>query len=315
MVKYLIKILKKLSSFPGSILLIPMMISAVINSFFTELVFIGDPVNSLFDGSGVMTLMFIMLFVSGIPLKIKDMKSLLKESMVLIVLRIVIVVLIYTVFTWIVLAGNLFGLYGFTVMIALCSTNPGLFVALIEKYGNPKSLSLFGPLSVLPLPAIPLVIYSLGSTTSFDPFPLIAVFVPFILGILVGNFLPTIKEKFANITPIILLFWGFGIGSKINLHTIFDDIITGLCLVILYYILIMLPLYLLERALLKTDGILAVSSCSIAAVALIIPEMLNIQDVSEHIINASVNQLALGVLLTSFITPFFVFLIKKRHTK
>jgi len=312
MVKILTKPLKKAFSFPGSVLLIPMFLSAIVNSFFASTILIGDPINSLFDGSGVMTLMFMMLFVSGMQLRIKDLNSLLKEVMVLIVLRILIVVIVYMLFIYLFANQSFFGVYGFTLMIALCSTNPGLFVALVDKYGQSKSLSLFGPLSILSLPAIPLAIYSLKSSVGFDILPLIAILIPFLLGMLVGNLLPTIKEKFKGINPIILFFWGFGIGSKINLLTIFDDVRTGLILVLLYYLLIVIPLYLLERLLLKSNGVLAISSSSIAAVALIIPEMLEINNMSSDLINASINQLAFAVLLTSFITPFILSKFQKK---
>jgi len=313
MVKTLIKPLKKVFSFPGSILLIPMMISAIVNSFFKDIILIGEPINSIFNGTGVMTLLFIMLFVSGLQLQLKNVKSLLKESFVLIILRVLIVIIIYYIYLHYFSVEGIFNIYAFTLMIALCSTNPGLFIALVGQYGRKESLSLFGPFNILPLPVIPIAIYSLASNTSFSFNSLLPIFIPFILGVLVGNYLPEIKAKFTNFNLIILFFWGFGIGSKINLSIIVNDLLTGVILTLMYYLLILIPMIFLERKLLKSDGLLAISSCSVAAIALIIPNMLNMTNISATIIESSVNQLAIAVILTSLISPLLAKTLKRSH--
>lgn len=308
------RILNKVFSFPGSILLIPMMISAIVNSFFKEFIFIGEPINSLFNGSGGMTLLFIMLFISGIQLKLDNIKSLLKESFVLIVLRVIIVIILYLLYINYFNIDGIFGIYAFTLMIALCSTNPGLFIALIEQYGSKDKISLFGPLNILPLPAIPIAIYSLGGSSSFDMMPIVSVFIPFFLGILVGNYLPDLRIKFAGINPIILFFWGFGIGSKINLNVISNDLFTGVILTMMFYLLILFPMFILERKVLKTDGLLAISSGSVAAIALVIPNMLNLSNIAPSIIESAINQLAIAVIITSVLTPLLAKKLKTSHS-
>jgi len=304
------KVVNRLFSFPGSILLVPMMLSALVNTFFKNLLLIGEPMNSIFNGSGIMVLLFIMLFVSGLELKFNQLKGVIKESFLLIIVRIVLATVIYFLYLKIFGSSGIFSISSFTLLIVLLSTNPGLFIALVQQYGKKENTSLFGPLNVLPLPAIPLAILSLSSKSSFSLLSLFAVLLPFILGIVIGNTYPLLKNKIGNVTPTILFFWGLGLGSKLDLTMMFNDLIPGFILTILFYLLITLPMYFLERLLLKSNGVLSLSTCSVAAIALIIPAMIN-QGYSEAILESAVNQLSLVVILTSLLTPLLVDFIAK----
>ena len=62
--------------------------------------------------------------------------------------------------------SGIVGISALILVIALCSRNSGIFIALISKYGDEDDLSLFGPLNLLTLPATPLTILSIYAYTN-----------------------------------------------------------------------------------------------------------------------------------------------------
>ena len=77
------KILRTVQKVPAGIMIIPMLIGSLINTFFPEIVQIGSFTTAVFTNAGAATAMGIMLFVIGTNLQLRDMPGVFRRGGVL----------------------------------------------------------------------------------------------------------------------------------------------------------------------------------------------------------------------------------------
>ena len=60
---------------PAGMMLVPILIGALIHTFFPELLTIGDPTEVLFTSKGMSCLLGLIIFFTGTQVKMKDLKN------------------------------------------------------------------------------------------------------------------------------------------------------------------------------------------------------------------------------------------------
>lgn len=81
------KILKNMQKVPGGMMLIPMFITALINTIFPQVLNIGNPLTAMFTSKGTMTIIGIMLFCMGIQIDLSQIKNMMKRGGVILGLK------------------------------------------------------------------------------------------------------------------------------------------------------------------------------------------------------------------------------------
>lgn len=300
----MVKFMKKL---PAGTLLVPMFISALINTFFPGIFKIGSSTEALFAGNGVPFIVGLLSFISATLLDFGSIVKILKKQGVLVGVKIVFcfiagVILLKTM-------GNhtYFGLSALVILIALCSTNPAMYLALANDYGDESDAGAFGLLGLVSIPAFPMLVYSVARGGGVDILSIFSAFFPIIVGIILGN----LDKEFRNMTApalgILTPFLGWGLGANINLITAFKAGLPGLLLVVIFYLTLVPVLYLVERKILNFLGSSTFSMSSVAGVSLAAPAAILATDPSiGHLVGPAVAQLTFAVVITSIISPIVV---------
>ncbi len=306
-----IPILNRVKKIPGGLLLVPMMTTAVIHTFWPDLVKIGGATELLFTNTCTMYVVGLMLFFSGTQCMVSQVKEMLKTGGLLCMIKLGVMAAAC------VIVQRLFGLDGFlgisllTFTAILASTNPGLYIALTSD--NPKALSVFGLLNLLVMPAIPVMALNLSSGYAMDWNSVISILIPFFIGMILGNLDDEIRKMFQNGSTMTLPFLGFCLGGSINLIEAVKAGPGGLVCVILFYVLTWVPMYIAEKKILKRDGLIATAMSSIASFTATVPQVAAAANpVFEPYVETAVAQIALASLITCFITPALVGKIEKR---
>lgn len=109
----------------------------------------------------------------------------------------------------------------------------------------------------------------------------------------------------AAIPPITFLM-GWNIGQTMNLVDSLQAGLGGIILVLLYY-LFNSPLFVVDKLLLKENGLFPLMTLSMAGVSAASPLVvsLNYPVISAYVVEAQ-TQLLMGVLITSILTPIIV---------
>ncbi len=304
------KFMKKI---PGGLLLIPMLISAVFATFCPNLFYIGGLTEALFTKKGINYIVALITFCSATSLDFKSLAKVLKKQGLMLLVKIILCMAFSLLFFKFFGETGVWGISLLSFVCVLASLNPSLYIALTKDYATKTDESAFGLLGLLCLPVFPIIIYSVAQSQAIDFSPIISTLIPLILGILIANFDKDFASIFKGSTTMLTPFMGWSFGTGINLIESFKSGLQGLVLVVIFYVLIALPIFLFEVKVLKGNGVSALGMSSMAGLTVSVPLILSQNsDYLASIAGTAASQIALGVVLTSVITPMLVKMLAKK---
>ncbi len=298
-------LLKQVTKIPGGLLIVPMLIAAFINTFFPEILAMGDPTTALFSSKGTMVLIGLILFISGSQFKISQVPVTLKRAGGLCGAKLILSWVAGFLFIKFLGVDGILNISAVAFVAVITSCNPGLYLALMHTYGDEADCAAFGILNLIAVPIIPVMILNAANGVAIHYLSVFATLFPLLLGALLGNLDSNIRHIFSNGTVILLPFLGISFGSNINLRIAFQSGLTGLLLTLIFIIVSMLPLILADRLVLKRPGYGAAALSSVAGMSLIVPAFAaSINSMYAPYVQSAIAQIAFAVVLTSIIAPY-----------
>lgn len=294
---------KMMNKVPAGTLLLPMLLTAIINTFFpAALTAPGGMTTALFKG-GSLTLSALISFAAGVGISLRDIKQIIGKSWPLIVMKILLDILTGLLFMKLFGIAGVLGINAVSFIACMCSTNPSIYLSSIQQYGEPNDMLNFVLCICLAQAAIPIFVITCASGGTFDIMAIISSVIPFVFGLLLGNLDPNLKSMFQSATAMSLPFLGFCFGSSINLISAFKAGISGVVLAFIYLIIQIPAMLFADKIIGKNPGYSGISMCSIAGTALTVPVLLT-GAVYESYASDALAQIALCLLVTCIITPF-----------
>ena len=318
-----VNIWKSLQKVPAGTMFVPLIIGAVITTvckgFFSFDLWstLGNPMKDMFSSSGQMLIIGLMLFCTGTQLKLSDMKDALHRGVRLILVRLIVAYALCALFY--ALFGNegFLGISFLAFVCAVTSANAALYMGIISPFGDKADKASFGIMLICSMPLLPLLFLGFYGQSGFGEaqvMQIISLIIPFVLGMALGNLDEDIRRVFTGGNAIILPFLGFEFGSTINLIDAFKMIPQGLLLSLIYFIVVITPSYIFERAVLHRPGYASVASGSLAGVALVIPSMAAASNAAfQPYVDPTVAVLAFVLAVTNILCPFMVKFILTKH--
>ena len=291
--------------FPGGLLLVPMLLSAIFYTFSPELFRIGGMTQAMFTTDGLNYVIGLTCFCSGAGLNVHRIGKVLKMQGVLLLTKIIICVIASIIFIQLFGQAGIWGISAVAFIAAICSTNPSLYLALEDEMGTPDDVSAFGLVGLLCVPAYPMLIFGLSQETAIDWMPIISTLVPILLGMLVGNLDENMAKFLAPGVSVLTPFMGWSFGASINLIEAVQSGLQGVIITIMFYVLMVPILLMVETKFVKTDGISSLAISSIAGMSVSVPFIISQTNPAiEPFVASATAQIAFGVVLSSIITPF-----------
>lgn len=190
------KILKNVKKVPGGLMMIPLLLATIINTFMPEIMQIGSFTTAIFSAEGTATIIGICLFCLGTNFKIKDIKESLKRGGVLLITKVlsgaIIGIIINTYFGF----KGIIGISTIAIIGASTNSNNNLYLTLVNEYGDEKDLAAQGVLNFNTGAFFTLVILGIAGTANIPIMSLISAIGPFLIGMLIGNLDEEIGEFF-----------------------------------------------------------------------------------------------------------------------
>lgn len=291
--------------FPGGLLLVPMLLSAIFYTFSPELFRIGGMTQAMFTTDGLNYVIGLTCFCSGAGLNVHRIGKVLKKQGVLLLTKIIICVIASIIFIQLFGQTGIWGISAVAFIATICSTNPSLYLALEDEMGTPDDVSAFGLVGLLCVPAYPMLIFGLSQETAIDWMPIISTLIPILLGMLLGNLDENMAKFLAPGVSLLTPFMGWSFGASINLIEAVHSGLQGVIITIMFYVLMVPILLLVERKFIKTDGISSLAISSIAGMSVSVPFIISqTTPAIEPFVASATAQIAFGVVLSSIITPF-----------
>lgn len=297
--------LKFMNKIPGGLLLIPMLISALVNTFAPGFFAgFGGLTEAFLTSKGSNYIVALVCFCSANLLDLKSMSKVLKKQGTLLLTKMIICIVLSFAFMKAFGLEGIWGISAIAFVVGICSLNPSLYLALVSDYGVETDKAAFGLTGILSVPAFPLFVFSITQSGGVDWAPIISTLIPILLGIIIGNLDKDLAKMFSSTLGVLMIFMGWAFGSGINIIAALKAGPQGILLAIIFYTAMLPLIFLVETKVLKESGISTLAISSMAGLSVSVPTIMALNNPGLTDLAATATaQIALGVIITSIITP------------
>lgn len=307
------KIKSTIEKIPGGMMIVPLFIGVVLNTFFPAILNIGGLTTSLAKGSSVLIGAFLLCMGAGI--NVRSTAVALKKGMAVTLAKFLVgAVLGFAVARFF---GNegIFGLSALAIISAVTNTNGGLYVALAGEFGDETDVGAIAILSINDGPFLTMIALGTAGLVSMPLLPLIGVILPLIIGVVLGNLDKQLRDFLLKGGMILIPFFAFALGAGLNLNTILKAGLPGVLLGVVTTFFGGVFNVLADRAV-GGSGICGAAASSTAGNAVATPAAIALVDPSLlPLVNVATSQIAAAVVTTIIFTPIFTQFVFKWSKK
>lgn len=308
------KLLNRIDKLPGGIILVPMLCTALINTFFPEILQVGGITTKVFSTYGTQVFIGVLLFLAGSQFSVKDVVPAMKRGGVLLLAKIIIAVAMTTIYLRVFGTEGVMGISVLSFCIVMISLNPGTFLAVSTAHGDSIDPPGFGLFNLVVVPSVPAIILGVLDGAKFDYMVLVTTLIPFLLGMLLGNLDQDMKKLFGGATRPMLFFAGCDFGAAVNLTAAVRTGLSGIAISILYILFCAGGMVLVDRKILRQPGYAGASLSCVAGASVSMPPLVaEILPQYADDAAAATAQIACAVVITTVFSCFFTKWVLKRY--
>jgi 2-keto-3-deoxygluconate permease len=295
------RIYKAINRVPGGMMVVPLFIGMVINTFLPRLMKIGGFTEAL-TGVGYPTILGMYLFTVGTKMTVRAAPRMLLRGFGILSAK-VGVATAFALTVAKVFDGNVLGLSTLAVMVAMSDTNGGMFLALTSVMGDKEDSATYVMQSVETGPFLTMLIF-VGTGLAVIPWlTMVSVIAPIFVGAILGNLDDDIKTFFGSHEPLIVPFMAFTLGQTINLKSVVTAGIPGVILGVTVLVVTGFVCIVADR-LCGGSGIAGAAASSTAGNSAAVPQAVALADTSYAPVAAAATvQVAASVIVTAILTP------------
>ncbi len=169
-------------------------------------------------------------------------------------------------------AGWFAGISTLAVVAAVNDTNGGLYLALMNHYGNSEDAGAYSMMAMESGPCFSMVTLGVAGLSSFPWQTLVGAILPLVIGIALGNLDPDLRDFLGNGAPVLIPFFAFALGTTLNLKYVWEAGLLGLALGIAM-ILVSGTLLILVDRLIGGTGTAGIAAATTAGNAAAVPAL------------------------------------------
>lgn len=303
---------------PGGLMIIPLLLGAVINTFFPQVLSIGGFTTAMFK-QGALPILGVFLFCMGSQMSFRVAPRSLKKGVILTVTKYSIGVMIGLAVGKIFGPAGLIGLTPLAIIAAMTNSNGGLYVALTGEYGDETDVGAISVLSVNDGPFFTMVALGVTGQASIPILAFIAVIVPICLGMILGNLDPKMRTFLSGGERLLIPFFAFPLGAAMNLKDVLNAGLPGVVLGLMTALLTGFGGYYALKTFGEKKAIAGLAEGSTAGNAIGTPAALAAADPAFiPLAAAATAQIAASCIITAFLCPAIVLFVynylKKKET-
>ena len=295
------KIYRSINRVPGGMMVVPLFIGMVLNTFFPNLLKIGGFTQAL-TGVGYPTVLGMYLFTVGTKMTVRAAPKMLLRGLGIMTAK-VGTATIFALAVAKLFDGSVLGLSTLAVMVAMSDTNGGMFLALTSVMGDKEDSGTYVIQSIETGPFLTMLIF-VGTGLAVIPWlTMVSVIAPIVAGAILGNLDEDIKDFFGSHEPIIVPFMAFTLGQTINLKAVVTAGAPGVVLGVTVLVVTGFVCIVADR-LFGGSGVAGAAASSTAGNSAAVPQAVALADPSfAPVAGAATVQVAASVIVTAILTP------------
>jgi 2-keto-3-deoxygluconate permease len=200
-------------------------------------------------------------------------------------------------------AGWLAGISTLAVVAAVNDTNGGLYLALMNHYGNPEDAGAYSMMAMESGPFFTMVTLGVAGLSSFPWQTLVGAILPLGVGVALGNLDPDLRDFLGKGSPVLIPFFAFALGTTLNLKFVWEAGLLGFALGIAMVLVSGTLLILVDR-LIGGTGTAGIAAATTAGNAAAVPAL--VAAANHQYAEAAGPATALvasSVIVTAFLVP------------
>lgn len=300
-------IMKFLKKIPAGMMVVPMLLGAVINTFIPAVTNIGSFTTATFTSAGAATAIGIQLFCLGSTLQIREIPPVLKRGGILLLSKFAIGALIG------IIVGKTCGMVGFlglttlAIISAVTNSNGSLYLALMCEYGDEVDCAAMPLLSLNDGPFLTMIAMGASGLANIPFKSLIAAIGPIMVGMILGNIDKSLSKFLAPAGNILIPFVGFCLGAGMNLTNIAKGGVQGILLGLICIFVGGPFIVFCDRVIGRRPGYAGWAVSSTAGNAVAVPAIIATVDKTwAPYADVATAQVAASTILTAIVVPFIV---------
>ncbi len=295
------KILQSINKVPGGLMVVPLFLGMIINTFFPNLLKIGGFTEAL-SGAGYPTVLGMYLFATGTKMTLRTAPRMLKRGFGIMFAKVGMAMLI-SLSVAKFFGGEFFGISTLALLVALSDTNGGMFLALTSAMGDKEDAGTYVPQSIETGPFLSMLILVGAGLANIPWLSMVSVIAPIIAGAVLGNLDDDIRDFFGKREALIVPFMAFTLGQTINLGNVVTGGLPGLGLGVFVLVVTGIVCILADK-LLGGSGIAGAAASSTAGNSAAVPKAIALADPSyAALAPVATVQVAASVIVTAVLTP------------
>lgn len=215
-----IPIKKTLDKIPGGMMVVPLFLGVLVNTFFPQFLKIGGFTTALFDSKASSTILACFMFLIGSQINFKLAPKAIKKGAILITGKFIVGAGIGIFVGKVFGPAGVLGLSPLAILAALTNCNGGLYASLASQYGDETDVGAYAILSLKDGPFFTLVALGASGLAQIPFMALVAVMVPIVIGMILGNADPEMRKFLGSSKLLLIPFFSFPLGAGMNLETL-----------------------------------------------------------------------------------------------
>lgn len=305
------RIKARIDSIPGGMMVIPLILGALIKTFFPDFLKIGGFTTAI--ATNPLAILGVFLVCMGASMDVKAAPKALKIGIVQTLTKYGVAVAIGLLVGHFYGDAGLWGISPLAFIAAMSSTNGGLYTALTAEFGTKEEVGAIAVLSIKDGPFLTMIALGSAGLASIPFMTLVGVILPLAVGVILGTLDPDMRTFLSKAGMVMIPFFAFGLGCGINLQTIYQSGFSGILLGLLTVVVCGFFTILTDK-LSGGTGVAGAANASAAGNAVATPAAVAMVDPTLATTAATATpQVAATVIVTALLVPVLTAYIAKRN--
>jgi 2-keto-3-deoxygluconate permease len=295
-----------LQKVPAGMMLIPLMLGVLMNTFAPEALKIGGFTTALFK-EGALTLIAVLILATGAQITGSHTgKAAASTTTVVLVCKTLIPASIAVILGLVVGIEGIAGVSILAMLAIFGNSNGALWLAFAGQYGDERDTGAYVASAFDDGPFLALIFLGASGLGDIPVLAFAAALIPFIMGLIIGAVDREWTKALDHVPNIVIPFMSFAVGTGINLKTVLTGGFAGIFLGLIVVIFTGGLTYLGYRFILKRgvkSGI-GFAAGTTAGNAVAVPAVVAVADPRfEPFVASASAQAATAVLVTALLAP------------